>query len=239
MKKIFTLLAVAAMAFTASAQGAEWNVSNWAKATYTAETTLDGFTIYAAETEIDGATKTYSVVIDGSSKTVNGTKYTNRLKTGGGGGVTPEGVLYRILSFDVPSNGTVSLLATSSNGSETRVCGVSFGEYIPFPTADAEGNVAAMPEGLNTLDIAAGNPVFYEVKYTGKVATKAYIYSQSGGINFYDFKFTPGATDAIDEIVADENAPVEYFNLQGVRVAQPANGLYICKQGNKVTKVTL
>ncbi|MCH5221927.1 MAG: hypothetical protein J1F05_06375 [Muribaculaceae bacterium] len=37
--------------------------------------------------------------------------------------------------------------------------------------------------------------------------------------------------------VADENAPVEYFNLQGVRVANPENGLYIRRQGNTVTKV--
>ena len=37
--------------------------------------------------------------------------------------------------------------------------------------------------------------------------------------------------------VADENAPVEYFNLQGVRVANPENGLYIRRQGNTVTNV--
>ena len=35
----------------------------------------------------------------------------------------------------------------------------------------------------------------------------------------------------------DENAPVEYFNLQGVRVAEPAVGLYIRRQGNNVAKV--
>lgn len=235
MKKIFTLIAVAAMAFTASAQSKEWNVSNWAKATYTSETTLDGFTIYAAETEVDGATKTYSVVIDGSSKTVDGTKYTLRLKTGGAGGVTPEGTLYRILSFDVPSNGIISFIATSSNGSESRVCGVSFGEFIPFPTAEGE----ALADGLNTVDISAGNPLVYDVTYTGKTATKAYIYSKTGGINFYNFKFTPTESDSVEAIVADENAPVEYYNLQGVRVAEPANGLFIRKQGNRVAKVTL
>ncbi len=42
---------------------------------------------------------------------------------------------------------------------------------------------------------------------------------------------------AISDIEADVNAPVEYFNLQGVRVANPQNGLYIMRQGNKVTKV--
>lgn len=37
--------------------------------------------------------------------------------------------------------------------------------------------------------------------------------------------------------VDNSNAPVEYFNLQGVRVANPENGVYIRRQGNKATKV--
>ena len=45
------------------------------------------------------------------------------------------------------------------------------------------------------------------------------------------------STTGIADIVADENAPVEYFNLQGIRVDNPENGLYIRRQGNKVTKV--
>lgn len=45
-----------------------------------------------------------------------------------------------------------------------------------------------------------------------------------------------GGAGVEDLYVADENAPVEYYNLQGVRVANPANGLYIVKQGNKVSK---
>ena len=45
------------------------------------------------------------------------------------------------------------------------------------------------------------------------------------------------STNGIADIVADENAPVEYFNLQGIRVENPENGLYIRRQGNKVTKV--
>lgn len=41
----------------------------------------------------------------------------------------------------------------------------------------------------------------------------------------------------IADITVDENAPVEYFNLQGVRVANPENGFYIRRQGGKATKV--
>ena len=41
-----------------------------------------------------------------------------------------------------------------------------------------------------------------------------------------------GGVDAI----GTENGAAEYFNLQGVRVANPEKGLYIVKQGGKVTK---
>lgn len=42
-----------------------------------------------------------------------------------------------------------------------------------------------------------------------------------------------------DITVADENAPVEYYNLQGVKVANPESGLYIRRQGNTATKVLI
>jgi len=38
----------------------------------------------------------------------------------------------------------------------------------------------------------------------------------------------------------DENAPVEYFNLQGMKVNNPAAGqLVIRRQGNKVNKMII
>lgn len=47
------------------------------------------------------------------------------------------------------------------------------------------------------------------------------------------------ANVAIEEVDADANAPVEFYNLQGVKVARPENGVFIKKQGNKVTKVIM
>lgn len=50
---------------------------------------------------------------------------------------------------------------------------------------------------------------------------------------FYEKTGSTGVTG----IDADNNAPVEYYNLQGVRVNNPSNGLYICRQGSKVKKI--
>ena len=46
-------------------------------------------------------------------------------------------------------------------------------------------------------------------------------------------------TAGVDAVISDDNAPVEYFNLQGVRVENPTHGLYIKRQGTKATKVIL
>ena len=42
-----------------------------------------------------------------------------------------------------------------------------------------------------------------------------------------------------DITIDDDNAPVEYFNLQGVKVNNPENGVFIKRQGKKVEKVIL
>lgn len=54
---------------------------------------------------------------------------------------------------------------------------------------------------------------------------------------FDNLKVAKAGSSAVNEIKnADANEPVEYYNLQGIRVANPENGLYIVKQGNKVSK---
>lgn len=57
----------------------------------------------------------------------------------------------------------------------------------------------------------------------------------NGAPSLYVTNFTESA--GIAGVEADNNAPVEFFNLQGVRVANPENGLYIRRQGSQVTKV--
>ena len=76
----------------------------------------------------------------------------------------------------------------------------------------------------------------------GKLDIKMVKQSKADTQNRFAFKtfrlnYLGGSGSGIEGIEADENAPVEYYNLQGVRVANPANGIFIKKQGNKVSKV--
>lgn len=48
-----------------------------------------------------------------------------------------------------------------------------------------------------------------------------------------------GIEDVASDIIPDEDAPVEYYNLQGIRVNNPANGIFIRRQGSKVEKIIM
>jgi len=52
-----------------------------------------------------------------------------------------------------------------------------------------------------------------------------------------NIKLSSSNSSGVEGIIADNEAPVEYFNLQGMRVANPGTGLYIRRQGNEVKKV--
>lgn len=98
------------------------------------------------------------------------------------------------------------------------------------------------------------SPTYYEETYKDRpdfkdIPCKAgkhtiSIKSTGGATVFDEIKVTAHKTSAssgVENIAtgseADEaNGPAEYFDLQGRKVVNPANGLYIVKRGNKVTK---
>lgn len=56
-------------------------------------------------------------------------------------------------------------------------------------------------------------------------------------IDNVSIKSDPAGIDSVENDAS--NAPAEYYNMQGMKVNNPANGLYIRRQGNKVTKVLI
>ncbi len=46
-------------------------------------------------------------------------------------------------------------------------------------------------------------------------------------------------TSSADLIIENNDCAVEYYNLQGVRVSNPENGIFIRRQGNKISKIIL
>lgn len=84
------------------------------------------------------------------------------------------------------------------------------------------------------------SPDFYFDDFTEGPAfdgCEASVYSDKG---YAKPEFYKEATTAVNSVMTDsDNAPVEYFNLQGIRVSNPENGLYIRRQGNDVKKIVI
>lgn len=51
--------------------------------------------------------------------------------------------------------------------------------------------------------------------------------------------YEPSNNSSVESLMTDNNTSVEYFNLQGVKVENPSNGIFIRKQGGKTVKVML
>ena len=65
-----------------------------------------------------------------------------------------------------------------------------------------------------------------------------YIYHFVPGTVAEKFLFAVDSTSGVEGIEAENaDAPVEYYNLQGVKVASPSNGIFIKVQGSKASKV--
>lgn len=109
------------------------------------------------------------------------------------------------------------------------------GNFAITPSAGTftpDGNTATWmaPVAVTLADDNAydGKSVTFTANGTTRIQTiKVYVVPVSGqnGIE--------------DVIMGDEDAPVEYYNLQGVRVMNPTAGLYIVKQGSKVSKAII
>lgn len=119
------------------------------------------------------------------------------------------------------------VFATATSGTKNaNFTGTITPEAVTFAEGDEAVTTIQFRNTFTTSSVEAGT---YDVK--------AAVGFYSNEIKAYPIEYTESTTTGIEGIVVDENAPVEYFNLQGVRVANPENGLYIRRQGNKATKV--
>lgn len=96
--------------------------------------------------------------------------------------------------------------------------------------------------GINKGEGRFSHSIAVSPEYTddnGKVARDIIVYKDMNGLACYRIAeegFQAGVNDIVSD--ADADAPVEYFNLQGVRMqGELAPGLYITRQGNTVNKV--
>lgn len=89
---------------------------------------------------------------------------------------------------------------------------------------------------LCPMHVEGEDPWFYVETYVWAETTSGW--SDVHYMTFY-FDETPQAGGASVGRIEIDNSPVEYYNLQGVKVDNPTNGLYIVRQGKKAHKVMI
>lgn len=99
-------------------------------------------------------------------------------------------------------------------------------------TATVNEKVAGTVSGTG---VGASNPI----TWTGETNAPILLTPNAQiRFSYMTVTFKEDTTGVEDMTVADENAPVEYYNLQGIRISEPAAGsMVIRRQGNTVTKV--
>lgn len=163
----------------------------------------------------------HSYDIEIASKTENGYVYNYDLK------YTPTGnTTDMILLGNITGDGT-----SASNPDITVI-------HIKASSGDSPENVRYL-EGEENEEGETEVERVTVPSGIGKLALHAHTASTANYI--YRMKITPvdNETDGIENVTV-ESAEAEFFNLQGLRVENPAHGgIYIKRQGSKVTKVIL
>ncbi len=175
---------------------------------FTEETTINGLTIVPAA---EGTEAGKGVVIDANNKTVDGVKYTHRLKTGGTATATN-----RLLRFAVDGPTKITVVLMSGSGSNDRTLNICKDAY------DKDNPIGTMPALGATCEKVSYN-------YTGEAATIV-LGSHSSGINIYAIYTEPltiysivgdfcGGWDNDIDMVESEDDPnvytltIENFNV--------------------------
>ena len=169
----------------------------------------------------------------------------------------------RIENYTLDSNGVVLSFTTTNNqngvkifnSTSSKAPGTTLRVYkgstltLTAPAGYYVTNIAFTEPASTSwgLNLAEGQPGTFESKeWTAAADDNASTVTfevPSKGTNTYIKAISVSCAKILSGVAdieaADDNAPVEYFNLQGIRVENPANGLYIRRQGSKITKVIL
>lgn len=260
MRKIFTL-ALATVALTAAAQNRSWDFTNWSEATVNNLLAANAVGTAWSDIEKNGDTEPTATskdncfwqvsveetVIDGvltaNDVAIEETKGLNFVVKNNKGNLNNR-------SLAIAVNYPTAL--SDYKGPSYLWLGGKEIDYFVIPavpggakiTMGIESHKASDPRGVKllvngeALDGPAAPTVYEEQSWTMPAGEAADVtVKNTNGCHIYFINIDDPS--AVNGVEAEANAPVEYFNLQGVRVANPENGLYIRRQGNKTTKVVV
>lgn len=120
------------------------------------------------------------------------------------------------------------------NYSEASGLGAPYGTYLAVYDDDVRAAYAFATKGTIKVEKTGVEDVFNFI-----IDVEAENGAKMTGSWRGKLDGTPVLDDSgIEDVTADQaDAPVEYFNLHGVRIEQPSTGVYIMRKGGVVTKI--
>lgn len=137
------------------------------------------------------------------------------------------------------SNGTYTFKVNLGETGEASFKIATYKWGIAYGTEDENADVAYEPVNV----VSGGNNITTSLK--GE-QTLVFEYDNENPFIYFvelpddedDEEEDQGPTGAVNSI-ENSNEPVEYYNLQGVKVTNPDKGIYIIRQGNKTQKTVI
>lgn len=127
------------------------------------------------------------------------------------------------------TKGVFELKGVELNDSTTKTIKVSAANWIEQYGANADSQAI----NNDCLSTSLG-----KVSYGGDIQISlSGTWDVTWDYNNLIISFSPGSNSGVENIEFNAAEPIEYYNLQGIRVNSPTSGLFIAKQGNKTTKV--
>lgn len=164
-------------------------------------------------------------------------------------------------SYTYPAEGVYNLIAAVSIHGETlQLTPIAFEDAEVVETPAITPAASSLDIDTQSIEITCateGAEIYYTTNGEDPDDSNGEYYSApislSGTVGAtvtvkaraYKYGFVPSEiatvtyqlTSGVEDVVLGSDAAAEYFNLQGVRVAQPAAGLYLRRCGDKVEKV--
>lgn len=234
--------------FTATVTNNDYTVTNVEIRANTEllSTTSKGDGVYEAEwtPTSEGTYSIVATIATQEGKTIESEALSFSVTDDGENPDDPVGNKKRVdFTADEASQGTLTAggyIEFAYDGTDVTVTVKFDGEYTGF----AGPWLWDQTDGFREIAMTANGDGTYSCKLTGYDPGKTIRVSAkvafAGGMGVSPIcEYTIPLLSGIDNINSDENAPVEYYNLQGIRVEQPQSGIYIRRQGSNVSKIII
>lgn len=211
---------------------------------YTTASYVDGW-IVPGMTEGDPATYSWTVTVQQNTVDNNVYRIKNPYSTCPFMSGTEEGsIVFTVADADLVKV-IPGFYSGFSMGGATKIYCFNLEGFYAYQGYTNEVIKAAFAQGREETSTYEGSLVNIPtcVFDSKEAPTSAYTWADENDVSLANFMkasltLDKPLTAGVGSVsVEDSNAPVEYYNLQGVRVENPESGLYIRRQGNTVTKV--